>query len=580
MDRYHPWHPDSRFSHLRELLIDFQEGLSRNLRYSPRNTETHIMYKNTLAPYSLMHIVYFLSVIVLHRAYLPFLPLRCSEPMGPLDDPSLPADRYNAAPDGFWRDSAREVFKAARQMMELVRVCRDRGVLMEIPLVGFAVYNAAFMGVYAAHFNHMDQEGYVCSKPNSTDVIPGPAAGGQGQLDVRRAVETLGEMRPRLRMAGGWFRTISRLHGYFNRVNNECNNRGGSRRMMDLARTENDLAVNGKTSSLSATRDDLNSMDRLFTDLGSSEDQAVSELNGTDDDIATGPAASVAEHGAPTSDSASNAVKSESGNDLDSHVDGGAGTRREPWVPVNSHSPNRGLFGKDGGDHARNNDLGPMHHRPIDNDRWPSLPPPQTTPGYNLPTIQPPPQHGPPSTPGASSCLPPPRAISPGPFNSSVSSALPPYLPTSSPSSNKLQPLQSWQTSRPQQAHSQSLPSLSAAAQHGFAMPPLPPSSSLHNPPAPTSTHPHPQHALISPPPGSRFDSGGRPSGAPAAAPAATDLAQANNVGAAGSLGGDDVIAFIAGESCEDWVAAAAAAGAAQVGGVSAGWLRVVWAKV
>ncbi|KAK2801403.1 hypothetical protein FQN49_008910, partial [Arthroderma sp. PD_2] len=156
-DQCPPWHHESRFNQLRDQLLEFQEGLYRNLQYSTRNTDTHIMYKNTLAPYALMHIIYFLSVIVLHRAYLPFLPLRPMDPQGPLDEPSYPPERYTV-PDSFWKDSARELFRAARQMVELVRTCHERGVLMETPLVGFAIYNAAFMGVYAAHFNHMDQE--------------------------------------------------------------------------------------------------------------------------------------------------------------------------------------------------------------------------------------------------------------------------------------------------------------------------------------------------------------------------------------------------------------------------------------
>ncbi|KAG0160321.1 hypothetical protein PDIDSM_7848 [Penicillium digitatum] len=38
-----PWHLESRFSSLRQQLNEFQDSLSRNLQYSPRNTDTHIM---------------------------------------------------------------------------------------------------------------------------------------------------------------------------------------------------------------------------------------------------------------------------------------------------------------------------------------------------------------------------------------------------------------------------------------------------------------------------------------------------------------------------------------------------------
>ena len=81
------------------MLAEFQDSLSRNLQYSPRNTDTHIMYKNTLASYMVMHVAFFLSTVVLHRANLPFLPMRCNEPAGPLDDP--PFAEKGSAPDGF-----------------------------------------------------------------------------------------------------------------------------------------------------------------------------------------------------------------------------------------------------------------------------------------------------------------------------------------------------------------------------------------------------------------------------------------------------------------------------------------------
>lgn len=132
---YAPWQTESRFAQLRSRLTEFQESLPRNLQYSQRNTDTHIMYKHSLASYTVMHVVYFLSVIVLHRAYIPFLPLRCSEPVGPLDEPTFPRDKYTL-PEGFWRDSAKELFRAARLMMDLVATCQERGVLVETPPVG------------------------------------------------------------------------------------------------------------------------------------------------------------------------------------------------------------------------------------------------------------------------------------------------------------------------------------------------------------------------------------------------------------------------------------------------------------
>ncbi|KKZ60117.1 hypothetical protein EMCG_05142 [[Emmonsia] crescens] len=552
IDPYPPWHPDSRFSSLRQLLVDFQEGLSRNLLYTQRNTDTHIMYKNSLAPYSLIHIIYFLSVIVLHRAYLPFLPLQCPDPQGPLDEPCFPPDKY-LVPEGFWRESARELFKATRQMTELVKTCQDRGVLMETPLVGFAIYNAAFIGIYAAHFNQMDQEGYVCSKPGSTDVVPG--SGCQGQVDVRRAIEILAEMRPRLKMAAGWFRTVHRVHGYFSKARRDFKR---SSRQLDMltagAGPENDLRTsNGRAygvreSGYASQFDDLKLLDKVFIDFGNAEDQ-VAEINGPDED-ATTVSANLVERGA-ASDVGSTAVKSESGDGLDSHADGVAGTRRESWVPVNSlnspvHAPPPPPPPppSSGAEH----ETSISRSRPLENDRWTNLPPPPP-PSYPLPSLQPP--HSLPSS--AASHNPPPSLTSPGSYASSStpSTTTPSTNPQQLPApSNRLQPLQPWITSRqpPPPPYSQSLPSINAAAQHGFSMPPLPGAPPFRLTPPRLDAPPRPYSACS-----------GNTSSSP---------------GWMSCLGGDDILIFIEGGSQDQWPSSITSSQ-----GLTNGWLSTVWSE-
>lgn len=170
-----------------------------------------------------MHTVYLLSQIMLHREYVPFLPLRCSRPQGPLDPPMFPPEKH-AVPPNFWEDSARECFKAARDVMDLVRSCQEWSALVETPIVGFTIYTVAFVGVYCINFPWMDPDGFMCTKL-------GPE--GQGQADrgkmgeskgfaaARKALEMVGQMRPRLQMADGWFKTINRIHKYMRRMKSD-----------------------------------------------------------------------------------------------------------------------------------------------------------------------------------------------------------------------------------------------------------------------------------------------------------------------------------------------------------------------
>src|SRR5436305_12073794 len=125
MEKHLPWEPRCRFYQLRALLAKFRHTLPRNLLFSQPNLSAHISIGSSTS-YIAMHTVYFLCLIMLHREYVPFAPLRCKKPVGPLDEPTFPADRYNI-PEGFWEESARELFKAARDMMDLLRWAEDEG---------------------------------------------------------------------------------------------------------------------------------------------------------------------------------------------------------------------------------------------------------------------------------------------------------------------------------------------------------------------------------------------------------------------------------------------------------------------
>ncbi|KAJ5179855.1 hypothetical protein N7492_003065 [Penicillium capsulatum] len=511
-EQYPPWHPESRFASLRTQLNEFQDSLSRNLQYSLRNTDTHIMYKTTLAPYTVMHVVYFLSVIVLHRAYVPFLPLRCHEPVGPLDEPLLPSDKASGVPDGFWRDSARELFKASRQMIDLVATCQSRGALVENPLVGFAIYHAAFVGVYGTHFSHMDPDGLLGAKPppashDSTQI---------GAVQARKALDILREMRPRLKMAVGWFRTLNRLHSYFSKVKRDFR-RYSRNRLDSMSDASEHAAANGirplREGGIGGGLEEFKLLEKLFLDFGSIEDQLPE--SGVDDD---GTAIAITGDPLPErttnlSDAGSNPVKSELGDAGEQPLDGPGG-RRESWVPINS--PGLPLPGHEG-------------------DRRPSLPLPNTNrpmpsqSPYSLPSLQ---QHHP-----------------DGPMYTSSPPSLPSLTATTqSPSqyltasSNRLQPINSWLPSRP-------------------SAPPPPYSQSL--PPITAAT---PQSVPVLPPPGSVTQL--------APSPPLTSTEGPDTSLMSTSLGGDDVMAFL--DGCE-WPQLALTQ-PSEVG-IPAGWLSTVWSQ-
>lgn len=205
-----PWDRSTEFFKLRQELANFHAALPSNLTFTEANLSAHIEKRNATT-YASMHTLYSLCLIMLHREYIPFIPLRCRKPQGPLDEPTFPEDKFRI-PEGFWEESAKEIFKAARDIADIVRTCQDNNALPESPQIGFAVWQAAFVCVYAVHFEHMDTGEYL--HQSSGQINDDYRTQGYAGLTVK----ILGEMVPRLRMAKGYLKTIGKMHDYFQSV--------------------------------------------------------------------------------------------------------------------------------------------------------------------------------------------------------------------------------------------------------------------------------------------------------------------------------------------------------------------------
>ena len=143
-DRQPPWDSAAPWNCLNRKINDFMDLLPRDLTLAPANMNAHIVSK-TSTPYFMMHAVLLLSKMMLRREYIPFIPLRCSKPEGPLDPPFFHPDQYRVPP-GFWEFSAAELFKSARTLVDLAHTCHEWKVLPQTPMVGFAIYVAANTG--------------------------------------------------------------------------------------------------------------------------------------------------------------------------------------------------------------------------------------------------------------------------------------------------------------------------------------------------------------------------------------------------------------------------------------------------
>jgi len=90
--------------------------------------------------------------------------------------------------------------KTSRSIVELAQTCQEWNVLVETPVVAFALYLSAFMGIYSIQFPFLD--------PSQNQPPQGPS------IDVMKSLELLAPMVARLPLASQLLRTLTTTHKY------------------------------------------------------------------------------------------------------------------------------------------------------------------------------------------------------------------------------------------------------------------------------------------------------------------------------------------------------------------------------
>ncbi|KAL1910170.1 hypothetical protein Sste5344_004082 [Sporothrix stenoceras] len=219
-----PWE-DTEFRRLTGMLDEFYSRLPSTFTFSTTNYHKHENH-HASTEYVSLHMLFAVCQIMLHREYTPFIPIRCTRPMGPLDEPTFPE---GSAPRGFWEQSADTVFKAARNIIDLIEICQTRKQMPMSALVVFAVWTAAFVGIYSWHFPRMDKHHRMLTRydaerngkrgPESPDNIDDRRVSTHGPTAV--AYEALKSMGMWLQMATTYVRYFHEMDEYYDGVKKE-----------------------------------------------------------------------------------------------------------------------------------------------------------------------------------------------------------------------------------------------------------------------------------------------------------------------------------------------------------------------
>ncbi|KAL2111957.1 hypothetical protein VUR80DRAFT_8971 [Thermomyces stellatus] len=222
-----PWEPDSTFRKLRERLDAFYRSLPDTFTLSAKNFYRHSNHQAT-SMYVSLHMLGSVCQIMIHREYIPFIPIRCSGPVGPLDPPLI----SDQGPQNFWEESAEHVFQSARDIVDLIELAGDK--LPQSSLVLFAIWTSAFCGLYAIHFPHMDTEYHMIVSRNvesqRTEIEDGSKNSATGV--TYRALQKLALYLP---LASTYIRIFWDCDRYFSHVKSDFNKYEGKRNPLGRA---------------------------------------------------------------------------------------------------------------------------------------------------------------------------------------------------------------------------------------------------------------------------------------------------------------------------------------------------------
>ncbi|KAK8051382.1 fungal specific transcription factor [Apiospora rasikravindrae] len=214
VEEYPPWDERTTFYKLREAFEAFDADLPDTFTFSRSNYFKHENHQAS-SVYVLLHMLRNVCLIMLHREYIPFVPIRCDGPVGPLDKPIFPKDQ---APESFWLESAEYVFKAGREIIDLIEICQKKDKLPQSTIVLFAIWTAAFVAQYANHFPHMDTKQHILSHRWHE------SAAGESEMDdfergpMGLTYQTLNKMAVWLEMASTYVSVLKQMDKYFVRI--------------------------------------------------------------------------------------------------------------------------------------------------------------------------------------------------------------------------------------------------------------------------------------------------------------------------------------------------------------------------
>jgi len=177
----------------------------------------------------------------------------------------------------------------------------------------------------------MDPHGFMCKRQPDPAQVGYTTVDSSGAEAARKALELVGQLRKRLQMADGWFKTIKRVHLYFVRLKKDFQR---NTRMLEASSESGSSSESYRYLSLreggaGGGLEEYKLLEKILKEFGSLEDEDHDMLDGDSDGVRLG-------HGLDeTSETGSAAIKSEN-MELAEGTPESASVRQERWNAINT----------------------------------------------------------------------------------------------------------------------------------------------------------------------------------------------------------------------------------------------------
>ncbi|KAL3265184.1 hypothetical protein ABHI18_000038 [Aspergillus niger] len=200
-----PWRECSFWARSLAALEDWRGSQRLQLHYSASSMNLRVyISRGEGERYAVINLIYYLSIIFLHREYLQYAPpyiLSRSSHTDIIDSTPLP---LGGAPNGWWEQSRQALLDSSSNIIQIMQELDERGVVLQTPFSCFCVFSAATCLLQASH--DAARKPITAERSSSpTSPVPLPSS------PITWASAWLARACKVWKLACGWYRTLQIL---------------------------------------------------------------------------------------------------------------------------------------------------------------------------------------------------------------------------------------------------------------------------------------------------------------------------------------------------------------------------------